>query len=199
MPFIRKAIVIDPEWCAEGQSTVGAAHKHHIGRASSGRFHTGQHVDVIVSRTARAIDRQKRLSTKSYSIYSALNDGATQVNSSVSVKGRCLASDLRVAGANAVKRCAPAPTTNKHAAIGIHVEGSIFSRIGNSDRRLPGDPAICGALESVGCAATAKKVVCLVLEAVSRPVGLIDGEPLLVAATGALVGRLLHPGLTAVC
>ena len=32
----------------------------------------------------------------------------------------------------------------------------------------------------------------------SRAVGLIDGKPFLVATAGASVGRLLHPGLTAV-
>ena len=199
MPFIRKAIVIDPEWCAEGQSTVGAAHKHHIGRASSGRFHTGQHVDVIVGRATRAVDRQEQHPTKSYSIYSALNDGATQVNSGVLVKARCLTSVLRVARAHTAK-CAPAyPTTNKKVAVGIYIERSVYRRTGNRDGRLPGDAAVSGTLEFHAATATVDTVIRLVLKAVPGPAGLIDGEPLLVAATGALVGRLLHPGLTAVC
>src|SRR6266705_564640 len=33
----------------------------------------------------------------------------------------------------------------------------------------------------------------------TRAVGLINGEPLLVASAGASVGRLLHPSLAAVC
>jgi hypothetical protein len=59
MPFIRKAVVIDPVRRAEGHSTVCAADKHHIGCASPGRHDAGQHVNVVVSRAARAINRQE--------------------------------------------------------------------------------------------------------------------------------------------
>ena len=43
------------------------------------------------------VDGKKRLSTKSYSIKPALNDGAAEANSGISVKSRCLSPDLRVA------------------------------------------------------------------------------------------------------
>jgi hypothetical protein len=103
VPLVRKAIVIDPVGCAEGQSTVGAARKHHVCCASSGRLHTGQHINVVVSCAAGAINRKERLPTKSYAIYPTLNDGATEVNSSVLVKSWCLPPNLRVARANAAK------------------------------------------------------------------------------------------------
>lgn len=103
MPFIRQAIVVDPVRRAEGQSSIGAADKHHVRGAASGRLDTRQHVNVVVSRAARAVNRKEHLSTKAYSIYAALNDAATEVNSGVLVKGRRLPADLRVARANAVK------------------------------------------------------------------------------------------------
>ena len=68
-----------------------------------GRLHTGQHVNVVVSRTAGVVNREEHLSTKAYAINPALNDAATEANSGVSVKSRCLAPDLRVARANAAK------------------------------------------------------------------------------------------------
>ena len=52
-------------------------------------------------------------------------------------------------------------------------------------------------MESYSAAETISTIVDLVLEAVPRPAGLINGEPRLVAAS-ASVGRLLRPGLTAI-
>ena len=199
MPLVRKTIVIDPERRAEGQPTVGAARKHHVGCASSGRLHACQHINVIVSRAAGAIDRQEHLPTKSYSIYPALNDGATEGKSSVSVECGRLPSNLRVARAFAAKRRArPNPTTNKKVAVRIHVERSKDRPVRNSDRRLPGHTAVSGTLELHTAAATVNAIVCLVLEAVPRAVRLIDGKPFLVAAACASIGGLLHPCLAAV-
>ena len=159
MPLIRKAIVIDPVRCAKSQSTVGAAHEHHVGGGSPGRLHTGQHINVVVSCAAGVVDRQEHLATKSYAIYPTLNDGATEANSGVLVKGWCLPSDLRVARTNAAKCCAPAPTTNKKVAVGIHVERSVYRRVRNGNRRLPGDSAVSGALKLHAAAAAVNAVV----------------------------------------
>jgi hypothetical protein len=52
-------IVIDPERCAEGQPTVGAAHKHHFGRALSWRQHARQHVNIVIGRTAEMVNCQE--------------------------------------------------------------------------------------------------------------------------------------------
>lgn len=97
MPLIREAIVIDPEWRAEGQSPVGAARKHHVGCIPPGGLHAAQHVNVVISGTAGAVNRKEHLPTESSGIYPARNEAATEANSGVSVKSRCLAPNLRVA------------------------------------------------------------------------------------------------------
>ena len=65
-------------------------------RALTIRYHTGQHVNVIVCRRSGAVHRDERLPAKSYSIDAALNKKATQVDQSVLVKGWCLISVLCV-------------------------------------------------------------------------------------------------------
>jgi hypothetical protein len=198
MPFIRKAIVIDPLRSAESQSAVGAAHKHHIGCGSTGGPHTGQHVDVVVRGTAGAVNRKEYLPAEPYSIDAALHDGATETDSCAPVEYRCLSADLCVARANATKSRAAAPTANENVAVGIHIERSIYGSIWNNNRRLPRHPAVGGALELNAAAVAVNAIVSLVLESVPRSVGFVDGEPLFVAAACASVWRLLHPGLTAI-
>ena len=56
---LEVGVVIDPHGRAEGQSAVGAAHKHYIGCASPGRQDACQHVNVVVSRAAGVINRQE--------------------------------------------------------------------------------------------------------------------------------------------
>src|SRR6266852_4230416 len=131
---------------------------------------------------------------KYYSIYSATNYAATHVDGGASTKSWRLAPDLRIARALA-KECAESFAADKQVAIGVYVEGSVYRRVRNSNRRLPGDPAVGGTLKLHAAAATVNAVVCLVLEAMPRAVGLIDGEPFLVAAAGAFVGLQFRPGL----
>jgi len=52
-------VIIDPARRAEGQSAIGAAHKHYVSCASAGRQHTGEHINVVVSWAAGAINRQE--------------------------------------------------------------------------------------------------------------------------------------------
>src|ERR1700730_15994347 len=123
---------------------------------------------------------------------------ATQVNGRASVKSWCLAPDLGIARALA-KKPTVSFAADKQVAVSVHVELSVYRRIRNINRRLPGDPAVCGTLKLHAAAATVNAVVCLVLEAMARAVGLIDSEPLLVATTSASLARQQRPGLTAVC
>src|SRR6266403_4740655 len=103
MPFARvDGIVIDFEWCAEGQSVVGAAREHHVGGAASWRHYAGQHVNVVVSRAAGAINRQKQLAVQSGWIDSPTAKHATHVDWRYLVERWRLISDLRVARTNAV-------------------------------------------------------------------------------------------------
>src|SRR6266699_3452920 len=91
-------IVIDPLRRAEGQTAVCAADKHHVGRASPGRHHAGQHVNVVVSRAAGAINREEGLSCESARIYCPTkNQAAAEINWGYLVKSWCLAAKLRVA------------------------------------------------------------------------------------------------------
>jgi hypothetical protein len=53
-------------------------------------------------------------------------------------------------------------------------------------------------LELHAAAAAINAVICLILETVPRPVGLIDGEPLLVAAARASLAREQRPRLAAI-
>ena len=57
------AIVIDPLRRAEGKSAVRATDKHHIGSRSPGRQSTEQHVNIVVGRTAGAVDREEDLAS----------------------------------------------------------------------------------------------------------------------------------------
>jgi hypothetical protein len=62
MPLILSGIVVDPVRSAKRESAVGAAHEHHIcSIAVAGRPHAGQHVDVVIRRTAGAVNPQEYL------------------------------------------------------------------------------------------------------------------------------------------
>src|SRR5207247_4899938 len=91
-------VVIDLMRRAEGLPAVGAAREHHVGRASPGRLHTCQHINVVVSRAAGAINRQEGLSCKSARIYCPTkNQAAAEINRGNSVKSWCLPAKLRIA------------------------------------------------------------------------------------------------------
>ena len=68
MPLSGKAIVIDPVRRTEGQSAVGAADKHHVSGRSPGWQHTAQHIDIVVSRTPGAVNREEDLACQAFGI-----------------------------------------------------------------------------------------------------------------------------------
>jgi len=112
------------------------------------------------------------------------------------VKSRCLAPDLRVARTNAGKGVPF--STDKEIAVRVHIERPVCRPAWNNDWGLPGDPAVSRSLELDAAAAAINSVARLILEAVPRTAGLIDGKPLLVAPTREALGLKLCPGLTAV-
>ena len=72
----------------KGRPAVGAAHEHHVGRASPARHHTVQHVNVVVSRAAGVVNREEGLADYAAGINRAkIQQAATKVNSGVLVKG----------------------------------------------------------------------------------------------------------------
>ena len=98
MPLTRvNWIVIDLMRRAEGQSTIRAAHKHHVGCASPGWLHTRQHINIVVGSHTGAVNSKERLTIQSRGIDCAEAQHATHVDWGHLVKGWCLVPDLRVA------------------------------------------------------------------------------------------------------
>ena len=134
VPLARvNRIVIDLDRRTKGCSVIGAAHKHHVGCASPWRRYAGQHVNVVVGRAARVINRQEQHSIQSCGIDSATRELAAQINLRYLVEDRCLIAELRIARAHTIKR-AESFAADKEVPIGVHVECSICGRIRNNDR-----------------------------------------------------------------
>jgi len=189
---LRVGIVVDANRRAKGLSIVGAAREHNVGRAPPARQHTCEHVNVIVSRTARTIDCYERLPAKSYSIYTTLNQVATKVDLSNSVESWRDVGILCVGRADAIKR--RASSGDKEIAVRIHVHSSVIGRVGNINRSLPGHAAGDGTIKLSGVARK-KTGPELVYEAMAHAIRRIDGKPLLVASVPCFIGRLLREGL----
>ncbi len=139
-------VVIDSHRRAEGYSTICAAGEHHLGGALAVREYAGKHVDVVVSRPTGTVHCQERLPTKSYSIYAALNEVATEVDGSVLIE---IWRDVRVLRIGRAKTVEGGPSSaNKKIAVRVNVERSGIGKIWKTDRSLPGGPAVGGPAES---------------------------------------------------
>ena len=91
-------IVVDANWRTEGDSSIGAARKHHGGPTAAKRLHAGQQVNVVVSRAAGAINRQETHSGESTWVdCPAKKEVAIQIHRGASVKSWSLPPILRVA------------------------------------------------------------------------------------------------------
>ena len=132
-------IVIHLDGCAKGCSSICAAHKHHVRCGSPRRRHTGQHVNVVVSRSTRVINRQEQHSIQSCWIYSATRQFPAHIDLRNLIKDWRLIAKLRVARAHTIKR-AESFTAYKEVAIGVHVQRSVCGLVRNNDWRLPGNP-----------------------------------------------------------
>ena len=73
MPFARVVVVVNSDGRAERCTAIGAAHEHHVGRASSGRLNARQHVNVIVRRGTGMIHCKKSLPIKAAWVDPATN------------------------------------------------------------------------------------------------------------------------------
>src|SRR5205085_8722403 len=80
----------------------------------------------------------------------------------------------------------------------VHVESSYVSILWNSDASLPGDSGVSRPAK-LTAAAAGRGIPILVLEAVARAVGFINGKPLFVSSAGKAIGLQLRPGLAAIC
>jgi hypothetical protein len=146
------------------------------------------------------INRQEQHSIQTGGIYPPTSQVAAHIDVlGYLVKDRCLVPDLSIARTNtgeAVNRTTL--SANKKVAVGVHVERPVCWLGWNNDWGLPSDPAVGRSLELDAAPATISSVARLILESVPWTAGLIDGEPLLVAAARQPVSLKLCPGLTAV-
>src|SRR4029450_7326854 len=116
------------------------------------------------------------------------NQAASHIHRSDLIEGRDDVPVPRIARANAPKAAAAIASANKEVAAGGQVERSPLRRIGNTNRSLPGDPAIGRPAKSAEVASEKlgpKLVLAAVTHAGRSP---IDREPLLVAAVRASIG-----------
>src|SRR6266571_1898047 len=199
MPFVGGGIIVDANGRTEARAAVGAARNHHIGAvAVAGRSHAAQHVDVVVGCAARAVNCQEYLAYEASWVDRPTNHAASHVHRRNLVKRRRLVSNLRIRRANTPEATSAISAANEEIAVSSNVECSPPGRVRETQRRLPGDPAIGGAVEQPASAGRGR-APSLVLKAVPRSVRLIYGKPFLVACSCVSVRLQFQPGLAAVC
>ena len=175
---------------------MGAPYKHYISGASSRWHHAREHVDVVIRRATGVIDCQEQHPGKPHAIDSTATENATHVDGCYLVKNRCLITDLRVARPNTIKGVPF--SAYKNLAVRVHIERTVHRPVGNTDWTLPGYSAVGRALELHSATATVNAVVRLVLESVTRTVGLVDSKPLLISSSRAAFAGEQCPGLAAI-
>src|SRR4030095_2587992 len=94
-------VIINADRCAKGESAICAPREHYFRGALTIRHYTGQHVNIIVCCRPGAVHGDECLATKPYAVYSTLNKKAAQIDRSILIKRRCLASVLGIGRANA--------------------------------------------------------------------------------------------------
>src|SRR5438874_6464270 len=191
-------IIVNPLRCTESGPSIGAARKHHV--RSAARADACYHVNVIIGGTAGAVDSKENLAGEPAWIHrAAKNQVAAHINRRDLVKSRRDTGVLCVGRPNAPEAAARIPATDKKVAIARHIERSPLRRVGNADRSLPRCSAISRTTESSELASGefGPKLVLKTVTHAGR--GPVYSEPFLVAAMGASVGRLLRPGLAAIC
>ena len=198
MPLVGRSIVIDANGRAKARAAVGAARNHHIRAVTvAGRSHTGQHIDVVIRRAPGAVNCQKDLAREAAWIDRPASEATAEVHCRNLVKRRRLVSNLRIRRADTPKATSAISAANEEIAITGHVERSPTCGVRQTERSLPCDTGVSGAVEqpTAACRSRAPR---LVLESVSWAVGSVDCEPLLVAAPCCSVGLQFCPILAAI-
>jgi hypothetical protein len=145
VPLAWVVIVVNADGRAERCTAIGAAHEHHVSRASSERLNARQHVNVIVRRGAGVIYRKERLPIQTAWVDSSTNQVATHVNRRDLIKNRRLISKLRIAGTRAPK--VKSFATDVEIAVAIYVKRSVYRFVRDIDRALPCDAGIGRTVE----------------------------------------------------
>ena len=196
MPFVCGGIVIDSHRRAKARAAIRAAREHHVCAVGvAGRPNTAQHVNVVVRGSTRTVHCQKYLRCQPRWIYIPADPHAAQIDLSNLFKEWRLITKLRVTGANAPKGdIDQILSADEQIAVGIHVRCSMNDTMGNIDRPLPGHAAVCGTTKFAGRARIELRPKLVVIP-VTRPAGLINRKPLLVASA---CPRKIGPRLAAV-
>ena len=193
-------VVVDPMRRAKSDTSVCAAHEHHV-RAVIGTewLHAGHHINVVVSWSARAVHCQERLSCQSVWINCATENNATpHVDCGDLVESRRDSRVLSIGRADAPETATLVITANKQVAIGSYIQCSPIRIIRDVNWTLPGGAPIGGAAEFSEVAGE-KAGPKLVLEPVSHTAGrLIYSEPFLVSAICAALRRTERPRLSTI-
>src|SRR5215472_13679041 len=144
MPLVRiHRIVVDSLSGAECCTTISAAGEHYVRAISPEGTNAGYHVNVIVSRSTRAVDRNENLARESAWIDSASkNQAATHIDCCDLVKCRRNGRVLCVTRPNTPKAASGIPATDEKISIGGDVECSPLRSVRDADRRLPGGSAV---------------------------------------------------------
>jgi len=139
MPFVRvDGIIVNPVRCAERCPSIGAAREHHVRAIAAERADAGDHVNVVVSGTAGAVDSKEDLASKSAWIYRAAeNEAAAHVDCRDLVKRRRDSRVLRVGRADTPKTATRIPAADKQVTVAGYVERSPLRRVRNTYRSLP--------------------------------------------------------------
>lgn len=200
VPLVLSSIIIHAHRPAEALAAVGAAHEHDICPiAVAGRLHAGHHVNVVVRRAARPVNRQKQLAREPCRIDVSPHEWPAKINLSNSIEGWRYGRVLGVARTKAPKRAAKArDPANKNVAVRVHIECSPCRRVRHKDRTHPRNSSVRGAAELSPAPVIAGRTPSLIQKAVSHPVRLIYCEPLLVASTN-ITESLARPRLPAIC
>src|SRR5262249_21289475 len=199
VPLARvNRIVINPVWCAESKSAVGAANEHHVGPPT--RAHARQHVNVVVGRATGTVNRQEHLTGQSARVDSApINRASAHVDCSDLVKRRSDIWVLRIGRTNTPETAALVSAANVEVAVAGHIECPPDRTVRNVNWSLPGRSAI-GGTAKFSRVASEEASPKLILETVAHAGrGPIEIKPFLVAAVGGSVRGPLRPRLSAVC
>jgi len=184
MPFVCGRIVVDFHWRAKARAAICAAREHHVcAVARARRPNTAQHVNVVIGGSTRTVHCHKYLPYQSSRVYIPVNPHATKIDLSDLFEDRYLITHLRIAGANAPKLGThQILTADEQIAVRVHVRGSMNDTVGNIDRALPAQAAICGTAKFAG---RTGKGLCpkLVLKPMTWPGGPINRKPLFIAST----------------
>lgn len=187
MPFVGiGCIVIDPARGRESEAAIGALDEHDIARVEAViGSNAGYHIDIVIRGPARAIYGKEQLSDQADRVDRLANvEIASHVDFGDLVEGGSDRRIFRVARPNAGEDSGSIHAAKKEVAAAIDIESSIGGRVRDIDRVHPGQTAIRGTGELAASVVAGSARPELILEAVSGAVGVIDGEPLLIPASG---------------